>query len=614
MGKYKSDNGFLGGILGGLVVSLFNIRANSNNEIYDEWNDFGFFEDFTYSYNRKKEGYKLEYDINDEKVIPKYVNLIRESNRLYTIRIDNKKIKGAIDISPPQTDWEMVELYIKYMFDSAKHNGMIRFINSRPKYWIYTIKSEDEYIIINISDQVPENSEICIDDFICMEINEALELASEMKRYYHNYVRRVVINKDYGGPYDEDNIKPDQSLLMESFPNYSKIIEKINLLNDPIYKELINILKEASFNNVSQMVYTLFSFSILLSTDKFYLEAEYILEYLYQMEEEILINAEIDRDIYRELLDIYIILKREQKIISLIDNIYSRNYDFLSWLGNDLYENKLYDAAMKAYKIAGDNPEQIKFKFNLFNIYLKAENRQGMKNLRDILLRDGKSTRDIDKYLLGNNSEDLLIKISNSEKEKDWDQVIDCCNKYNKLNLNAPSWVTKDNITINEIKKVNAYLQLNKLHEAWIASCKSRRALISNFNKEENLNYISKIEKYMSDICLRQNYFIDSIFHYILSIVYKDVFDYYTKDKINNHIWVTDLYLENLIKDSKLNEWWEKFEPKLGCEYKIFSHLTVNIVYDLITTNLQLYNYKLKMTEPAKYFPNTLPIEFVLNS
>ena len=118
------------------------------------------------------------------------------------------------------------------------------------------------------------------------------------------------------------------------------------------------------------------------------------------------------------------------------------------------------------------------------------------------------------------NIEGLEIKIARCEKNEDWSEVINYCNKYNRLILLHP-WKTMEDRVDYEFKKLEAYIKLKKYNHAWNSACKTRMLLISNFKGINYFKYLSKIEWYMSDISLKSNYLIDTFYHYIMKKVYK---------------------------------------------------------------------------------------------
>ena len=81
------------GIIAGLTAAWANFLLQNNKQNQEE--DFHFQdinESFNGAYNKKIEGYRLKYDIRQNLVKPKYVNITKTNNWLYSISIDDKRL------------------------------------------------------------------------------------------------------------------------------------------------------------------------------------------------------------------------------------------------------------------------------------------------------------------------------------------------------------------------------------------------------------------------------------------------------------------------------------------------------------------------------------------
>lgn len=339
----NTNSNLLAGIIGGLTAAWANFLLQ-NNKQEEDFHFQDIFESFHSAYDKKIDGYRLKYDIDESKVKPKYVNITKTNNWLYTISIDDKRT-NTVSFDSSELIPENIEIWISYTFNEYLYDGMIVVHDSL--VWVYSVRFDD-YMTIIISDKKIEKSdmmkrghtsETVIDSFLCSNVNEAQSLANEMKRYYHTYYDRVLIKNSI-----HDNTTPAYH------PDISKFIENINsIIDHPIFKEVASILKDIRFHNVNELIYTLFSITNLFD-DKHLINAEKHLEFMLEFDHEILDKSGILDKINERLIDVYIGLKRDRKIRRIIQNYNSKDKYRLERLGRKLKEASLNNIAIYVYE------------------------------------------------------------------------------------------------------------------------------------------------------------------------------------------------------------------------------------------------------------------------
>lgn len=623
MNKKNSDRGLLNGILGGIIVSIFNLNFQYNKESFEEEDyDIDRFNSFSYEENRKQKGYKLKYDIDESKIRPKFVSLIQVDEYSYMIKVGNKQIKDAIHTSSPETSWKMLEIHIESILKENMYNGIVIIDNIVPKYWIYGKEESDDFIKIIITDN--EIPKYCIqeiktinDNYTCLEINEARELAKEMKKFYHNHVEKVIIIEKLDR-LAIVNTKNYKNMALSVVPNYYDLLGMVGKINKLKYTEISKQLIDIRFQRKFHILYTLFSLGMQLYYDGYNEHAIKVLESLIKVDKVLLNESGLESEIYQNVLYLYIELEDEKQIIDLIRYRYKYEYNFISKVADKLYDLEFYDSANCAYnilikdgyKIADDKYFPL-YNSDLFKAYIRTQNDEGMKEWREILIREGKDTWQIDRYLNDKDIEGLEIKIAYFEKEENWNQVINYCNKYKKLIIDHP-WGSIDKSIDYEFKKIKAYVKLNNYNGAWNASCKLRSTLMSNFNGVDYFKSLSNLEHYMSDICLKQNYLIDTIYHHVLHIIYRYMFEYYSISGKGNLNWSINLSLEEIIEISGLKEIWAEIETMIKFEYNKISEKTIRNINSHIIDILEKNNYKLILDGSKKYFPAIIARDFII--
>ncbi len=617
MGNDRSGRGILDGILGGLTVSLFNAFIQQKNRNQVDWDNIDFFEPFSYAEYRKRDGYKLKYDIDESKVQPKIVNLLQINPYSYILKITNERIKGTINNLSSETFWATEESSIKYMLNDKIEEGIIILENILPKHWVCGKKESDDFVQITITDYELEEyiynedrtarTVMFCDEYPCFDIAEARELAKEMKRYYHNYVERVLILEEFDQWFEPDD-KYYKDMILDTVPTYYNLLDMVNEINTLKYNEVSKLLYETNYEMPLYMVYTLYSLGMQLLKDKYYEYSKEVLDCILKVDKQVLEASGMEDIIYQNLINICIELQDEKEIIKSLKYKFKDAY-YIAKLARQLYDLKFYEAANIAYRVVTENEDFLKYDSYLFEAFLRTEDDEGMKTWRDKLIKQDKSTFQIDRYLNDMDAEGLSIRISRCENTHNWEQVINYSNKYIKLTLKHP-WKKVDDYVEYELKKVNAFIQLNKIDDAWSASCKARRTMMSNFNGVDYLEHLSKVEQFMADICLKQDFYIDTIYHYVFKIIYGDIFKFYKNPNKNYTSWKTDLFLADIIKNNNLSDLWNEIESMIANEYKNISGKSPSIISNYITTKLADYNYRLNLIEPKKYFPVTVPMDF----
>lgn len=602
MSNNKSNRGIVDGVLGGLTVSLFNGLSQERDKNKIDWYDF---DEFSFSESRKRDGYKLKYDINLSKIKPKIINLIQKKEYLYIIKIENHKIKESIKSTDLKYHWHTREFLFNNMVKDTLYEGIVILEDTLPKYWVYGKKESDDFVQVIIRDDQLGDFNYC-DEYPCLDLTEARDLAEEMKKYYHNYVERVLILEESKEAL-EDEYSNYKEIILDTIPSYFNILEILKGLNILKYDEISKTLDEIKYDQPINIIYTFYSLGMQLYKDDYFNYSKKILGSILKADEELLNETGLKDLTYGYLINNSIELEDEKEIIGLLEYDFSRNYYILD-LARELYDLKIYEAAKKAYRIFLGKTDLFRIDMDLFEAYLRTEDDEGMKIWRQELIQEGKDTFLIDRYLSNNHLEGLSIKISSFERNEDWENVIEYSNKYIKLILSNSRYKV-DNMHEFDLKKINAYIQLDKLNEAWIGSCKARRTLISNFDGFKYFEYLSKVENHMADISLKQDYFIDSIYHYIFKIIYKDIF-YLAPSSNSLAKWNRDIFLEDIIKRANLNEWWLKMEPVIINEYRNLSGKSPRKISKLLLNNLGKNNYKFKLKEPKKYFPKTIATDF----
>ncbi len=363
MNKKNPNSNLWAGIIGGLTAAWANFLLQNNKQNQEE--DFHFqdiFEIFSSAYDKKLEGYRLKYDIKQNLVKPKYVNITKTNNWLYTISIDDKRLNTVIFDSAELIP-ENTERWISYTFDEYLYEGMI-IVNTH-LIWVYAVIIND-YMTILISDEKIEKydimsrshiPEIVTDSFLCSSLNEAESLANEMKRYYHNYYERVIIK----------NSIPD-NLTQAYHPDSGRFIENINSINEPPFQEVAKLLKDTRFYNTNQLIYSLFSITNLFK-DKHLINSEKHLEYMLEFDHDILEKSGILDKINQRLIDVYIGLKRDRKIRRIIYNYNSKDKSRLDSLGRKLKEAGLNNIAVYVYEKLVCLEDDFSNNINLFEAY-----------------------------------------------------------------------------------------------------------------------------------------------------------------------------------------------------------------------------------------------------
>ncbi len=357
----NTNSNLLAGIIGGLTAAWANFLLQ-NNKQEEDFHFQDIFESFHSAYDKKIDGYRLKYDIDESKVKPKYVNITKTNNWLYTISIDDKRT-NTVSFDSSELIPENIERWISYTFSEYIYEGMI--VVDTPLVWVYSVRIDD-YMSIIISDKKIEKydmmkrghiSETVIDSFICSNGNEAQSLANEMKRYYHTYYDRVLIKNSI-----LDNTTPAYH------PNISKFIENINSIIDPPFKEVVAILNDTRFQYTNQLIYTLFSITNLFD-DKHLINAEKHLEFMLEFYHETLEKSGILNQINERLIDVYIGLKRDRKIRRIIHNYNSKDKYRLENLGRKLKEAGLNNIAIYVYEKLVYLEDSFSNNINLFEAY-----------------------------------------------------------------------------------------------------------------------------------------------------------------------------------------------------------------------------------------------------
>ena len=114
----------------------------------------------------------------------------------------------------------------------------------------------------------------------------------------------------------------------------------------------------------------------------------------------------------------------------------------------------------------------------------------------------------------------------------------------------------------------------------------------------------------MSAISLRRDYPIDTIYHGVLSSIYKDLFEFDSLESKDKPDWQTSTSLINIIRENNLNELWTKVEDRIIKEYQDISSKTPRIINSLIIEEFKENNYILKLDEPRKLFPIAISRDF----
>lgn len=392
MSNGNSNDGFWGGILGGLVVSWTNLIMQKQQPEEDNWDIQDLFMDFTSAYLRKKEGYKLKYDIDESTIIPKHVNFVKKEDWLFEISIDNLRFNNDLEDTEPEIYTNLIDREISYTYEDNMYLGMIVF--TKPKYWIYSVETDDYLTIITSNYKVEEYHDInsydfpiknVHDVFFCLNLNEVKELTNEMKRYYHNYYERVMLQESI---LEEINLdKTYKHWLYDIIPNYDKMIENISSIEGYPIDDVLNILMKNNYKNLNQIIYTLFSITNLLRDD-YLLKAVIHLEYLLEINENILKKSKILNKILDNLIEIYIELRDEDNLIEIITKLYLDNSNKLLYLASEFDNSRtnLYFAAIFAYERLIDIENNSSNFFNLYLLYTKTNNIDGIRILREKLI------------------------------------------------------------------------------------------------------------------------------------------------------------------------------------------------------------------------------------
>lgn len=624
MGGNKPRDGILGGIIGGIVASILisgteagREKSKEEHEAWDREFEIAILGSFSEQVERKRKGYKLKFDINEFKVRPKFVNLLQINEYLYSLEISHGEMRNAAKSVELKSSWKSRQACIESIFKNNIYEGIIRVDNLKPEYWVYSVKERYNYIKIIIRNgeegYLDGPGKTIEDDFICLDLNEALELAKEMRSFYHTHIERVVI-------LDETNMESNinridyENKVLEILPDYYKILEVVRKIPSPKYNEIARILEETKLKNPLYLLYTWFTLGHQLHMDQYYKESIKIIESLLKVDKTLLAQSGLENYIYKKIMYILIDLRLEKKVIELIQSRYKDDYRFMNTIAKELYGLQLYRAADHAYKVVIENQDLVSDRGNVTEAYIRTQNDKGVKLWREKLINEGEGNWEIgkiDRYLNDEDIEGLKVKILGYENEENWKEVINYCNKHNRLILLHP-WKNMDERIEYELKKVNAYIQMNNYKAAWNSSCKTRSILLSNFNGIDYFEYLSKIESYMSSISLQQNYFIDALYHYIMKGVYRDIFNFYESNIELNFDWSQDLSLQALIEKASLGKTWYRIENIIKGEYNNISGKTIRNINIKIINALKENNYKLTLDQPKKYYPNTIANSFNL--
>lgn len=598
-----NNRGFLDIIFGGLIFSIFNSELNKNKESFDDWEeeyDVEKFRSFSEQVEKKRDGYKIRYNVDESGLRVKFINLNRVNEYLCSLEISYGKDKNAIESLELESSWELRQRAINSIIEDNLHKSLIVINNEKPKYWVYSVEVELGYIKIVIADSEEEKIKnlkdigYLNDDFICLDLKEAKNLAKAIQRFYHNFNDRVMIVEDL-------------NTQSKKFKIHDEILDLLGKIGTEKYNEIKSILEEMRFKKSLYLIYTLISLGYQLNLDGFFKEAILVFENILKIDEDLLIEKGLESKIYKDILYTYIDLESEEDIINLINSKYTKDYRLMDKIGHELYELKLYKAAESAYKVLIENKKSVGDIWRIFNAYKNIQDDQGLKVWRDELFVQGKDTWIIDMYLKDQDPDGLKIKITNFEIEKDWEKVIEYCNKYNKLILLHP-WKTMDKRVEYEFKKLDAYINLDKYNEAWNSICKTRNILISNFEKVDYFDYLSRAESYMKKICIHKNYPIDAVYHNIMEIIYKDIFDYYNSDK--EFAFKLDGSLKQLLENSDLKELADEIESIIKNEYNNISEKTIRKINLRFNNILKDNNYKFMLEGPKKHYPKKVARDF----
>ena len=621
MSQKKPDKGIWSGIIGGLVASFFNQMTNAGSSVIedlDEDCEIETFRTFSDQEGRKRKGYKLKYDINESKVKPKIVNLVQVNKYLYAIKVHNGKVENAIKYSGPYLQWREINLSIYHMLKNNLHQGVIMPADIEPRYWVYSKEESNEYRKIIITDEEINNDNNICESYICLNINEAQDLAKEMKRFYHNHMERVAILEEISEPWAR-GASEHKAIITKTVPNYYKLVEMTNEIGILKYHEISEYLKNMRFNKPLNILYTLLSLGIQLYNDDYYKDAIVILESLVKVDKSLLDESGLEKKSYEYILDGYIGLRKEDKIINLIKNNYQYRYYFIMDIAEKLYDLGLYKAANVADKILIEDSHGQFYKKhskiylrNLVKSYIRTGDDQGLKVYREKLIKAQCNTGEVDRYLNNKDIEGLGIKIGHFERNENWEEVIKYCNQYNKLIVEHP-WKSMSERVDYEFKKINAYIQTKNYPGAWNSTCKSRMTLISNFDDFDCFSYLNKLETYMKHICLKQDYLIDAIYHHVLSLIYNDMFEFYSKRNRVSPIWTSDLFLKDMIQKTNTKELWAKIEAMIKIEYESTSSKTIRNINTKVIRILEENKLELVLDGPKKYFPTIIDRDFNIN-
>ncbi|MBB6697276.1 hypothetical protein [Clostridium algidicarnis] len=596
---------FLDIVFGGLIFSLFNSELNKSRENLDDWEgeyNLEKFRSFSEQVEKKRDGYKLQYNVDESVLKPKFINLVRIKEYLCSLETSYEKDENAIESLELEWSWKLRQRAINSIIEDNLHQGLIIINNEKPKYWVYSVEVELDHIKIVISDREEagfnhlKEFRYLQDDFICLDLKEAENLAKVMQRFYHNFNERVMIVRDL-------NNQPKKLKM------HDEILDLLEEIGTEKYNEIKIILEDKIFKNSLYLIYTLISLGNELNIDEYYKEAIVVFKNILKTEEDFLIEKGLESKIYKEILYAYIDLGSEEEIISLINTRYKKDYRFMDRIADELYDLELYKAAESAYRVLIENKKSVGDTWRILNAYKKIQDDEGIGAWRDELVRQGENTWIIDRYLKDQDPEGLKIKIEKLEREKNWERVIEYCNKYNKLILLHP-WETMDKRVEYEFKKLEAYINLDKYNAAWNSICKTRNVLLSNFEKVDHFNYLSKAESYMKKICIHKNCFLDGLYHHIMESLYKDVLNYYSLDRELDFKLEKDLILQELLEKLDLKELGYRIENIIQDEYQNFSEKTIRRISGKLNDILEKSDYNFLLNEPKKYYPKLVARDF----
>lgn len=596
---------FLDIVFGGLIFSLFNSELNKSRENLDDWEgeyNLEKFRSFSEQVEKKRDGYKLQYNVDESVLKPKFINLVRIKEYLCSLETSYEKDENAIESLELEWSWKLRQRAINSIIEDNLHQGLIIINNEKPKYWVYSVEVELDHIKIIISDREEagfnhlKEFRYLQDDFICLDLKEAENLAKVMQRFYHNFNERVMIVRDL-------NNQPKKLKM------HDEILDLLEEIGTEKYNEIKIILEDKIFKNSLYLIYTLISLGNELNIDEYYKEAIVVFKNILKTEEDFLIEKGLESKIYKEILYAYIDLGSEEEIISLINTRYKKDYRFMDRIADELYDLELYKAAESAYRVLIENKKSVGDTWRILNAYKKIQDDEGIGAWRDELVRQGENTWIIDRYLKDQDPEGLKIKIEKLEREKNWERVIEYCNKYNKLILLHP-WETMDKRVEYEFKKLEAYINLDKYNAAWNSICKTRNVLLSNFEKVDHFNYLSKAESYMKKICIHKNCFLDGLYHHIMESLYKDVLNYYSLDRELDFKLEKDLILQELLEKLDLKELGYRIENIIQDEYQNFSEKTIRRISGKLNDILEKSDYNFLLNEPKKYYPKLVARDF----